>query len=294
MVCENYYAAVVIYNQKCSESITCQNLKHISENNKSIRIIIADNSTQEKIKKANRLHCEEYQWHYKDMGGNKGLSAAYNCIIEELPRLSALDCIIWFDDDTDIKGTYFENLQCTVESNPEAEIFVPIIRGQDGKIYSPNKRGFFKNHLINNTQKKIAMKRFNAINSCMAVKTELYQNYRYDEILFMDMVDQKFCLDASKSNKQFAIINEEVVQNFFQRSQNLSVEKVWNRYRIRIKDFMNYANTDALHRWLGVLKVGLWGIDMAGKCRSIRILFMCLGRGIQCAIDLSKNKKIIN
>lgn len=287
MACENYYAVVVIYNKICSESITCRNLKRISEENKDIRIIIADNSTQEEVKRVNCLQCEEYQWQYKDMGGNRGLSVAYNSVIEELPRLSALDCVIWFDDDTDITETYFENLKHSMESNTKAEIFVPIIRGLDGKIYSPNVRGFFRNHFIRNIQEKIDSKRFNAINSCMAVKTELYQNYRYDETLFMDMVDQKFCLDASKANKQFAIVNEEVIQNFFQRSENLTVEKVWSRYQIRIRDFMNYANTDVLHRWMGIIKVGLWGFDMAVRCRSIRILFMCLAKGIQCAAELS-------
>ena len=111
MICENYYAAVVIYNQYCRDSITCKNLKNICEDESDIKIIIADNSTQEEIKKANKLQCEKYQWKYKDMKGNKGLSVAYNCIIGELPRFSELDCIIWLDDDTNITKEYFRALK---------------------------------------------------------------------------------------------------------------------------------------------------------------------------------------
>ena len=291
MGCGNYYAAVVIYNQYCKDSITCKNLKDICKTESDIKIIIADNSTQEKIKKANRLQCEEYQWEYRDMEGNKGLSVAYNRIIEKLPRLNNEDCIIWFDDDTDITGEYFQELRKCINENPKAEIFVPVIRGLDGKIYSPNERGFFRNHFIKSRNELIRNKYFNAINSCMAVKTKIYENYHYDEKLFMDMVDQKFCLDMSEVNKKFAIINVEVVQNFFQRSNNLTVEKVWTRYNIRIRDFMNYANTDVFHRWLGVVKVALWGIDMAIRCKTLKIFFMCIHKSIEYAVELSKSTK---
>lgn len=291
MNCENYYAAVVIYNQCCSDSITCKNLKKICQNETNLKIIIADNSTRKEIKEANKLQCEKYQWEYEDMEGNRGLSVAYNHIIKNLPRLSEADCVIWFDDDTNITREYFQSLKKCIENNPNAEIFVPVIQGIDGKIYSPNERGFLKNHFIKNKNDKVEKKRFNAINSCMAVKTNLYKEYQYDEKLFMDMVDQKFCRDMSIADKKFAIIDVEVTQNFFQRSDNLTVEKVWTRYNIRIKDFMNYANEDALHRWLGVVKVALWGIDMAIRCKSIKILFMCLRKGIKCAVELSKENK---
>lgn len=287
MGCENYYVAIVIYNQYCSNSITCKNLISICENEADIKMIIADNSTKEEIKKANKVQCEQYRWKYIDMRGNKGLSIAYNHIIETLPRLSEEDCIIWFDDDTNITKEYFQHLRKCIEKNAKAEIFVPVIRGLDAKIYSPNERGFLKNHFIKNKSEKIDEKKFNAINSCMAVKTRLYKNYRYDETLFMDMVDQKFCFDASSDNKKFAIIDVEVVQNFFQRSDDLTTDKVWSRYNIRIDDFMNYANKDMLHRWLGVVKVALWGVDMAIRCKSIKILFMCLHKGLKCAVRLS-------
>lgn len=287
MGCENYYAAVVIYNQSCSNSITCKNLKEICQREPDIKIMIADNSTQEKIKKENKLQCEKDQWAYMDMEGNKGLSVAYNHVIKALPRLSESDCVIWFDDDTNITDEYFQKLRDCVEKNPTAEIFAPIIRGFDGKIYSPNERGFLKNHFIKDRNDKICEKRFNAINSCLAVKTNLYKEYRYDETLFMDMVDQKFCLDMTTADKKFAIIDVEIVQNFFQRSENLTVEKVWTRYSIRIDDFMNYANKDALHRWLGVVKVAMWGVDMAIRCKSTKILFMCLRKGMKRAVELS-------
>lgn len=292
MGCENYYAVVVIYNQYCNESITCKNIKEICQSEPNVKIIVADNSTHEGIKKDNKLQCEKNQWIYKDMGGNKGLSVAYNHIIKILPRLSETDCIIWFDDDTNITSEYFQSLKKCMEKNPDAEIFVPIIRGLDGRIYSPNERRFFKNHFIKSKKDKIKQNRFNAINSCMAVKTNVYKRYRYDETLFMDMVDQKFCLDMSKANKKFAIIDVEVIQNFFQRSENLTVEKVWTRYSIRINDFMNYVNKNTVYRWLGVVKVALWGIDMAIRCKSIKILFMCLHKGIKCAVELSKDPGI--
>ena len=69
------------------------------------------------------------------------------------------------------------------------DVFVPVIYGQNGVIYSPNEVGWLKGKYISSPEQKIPQNKFNAINSCLAVRLRVYKEYMYDENLFMDCVD---------------------------------------------------------------------------------------------------------
>ena len=247
-----YYVSIVVYNKECKDSLTCRQLEHIKNDN--IRIIVADNST---INNDNRRYCKIRNWIYIPMNGNKGLSCAYNKVLEKINCYNSNCFIIWMDDDTEINEKYFEELSKKIESGDDSDIYAPIIYDNNNVIYSPNERGFLKNKLIKSSEQKINQNLFNAINSCLAVKSSLYKNYRYDERLFMDSVDQKFCEDMCSRHAKFSKINVEIKQNFFQRSNTLTADEVWRRYKIRIHDFMIYANKNWIYRWLAIIKVNL-------------------------------------
>ena len=128
MTGEKITAAVVVYNKKISESITCQKIKNIDS---AIDILVLDNS---EIETGNAEYCKSNSIRYISMGGNKGLSKAYNRAVDN-SKFS--DVIVLFDDDTEITYEYFEKLGKGLDEHPDADIFAPIIRGQDGVIYSP-------------------------------------------------------------------------------------------------------------------------------------------------------------
>ena len=70
-------ATIVIYNKSIENSITCKNI--LSFNEDSIEILIVDNSTSNY---GNKTYCEKKNIKYISMGGNQGLSKAYNAAID--------------------------------------------------------------------------------------------------------------------------------------------------------------------------------------------------------------------
>ena len=102
------FFAVVIYNKKICDSVTCTELENII---KTEKVIIADNSDKEND--AEKV-CSEKKWIYISMNGNKGLSMAYNTIIDYIKKkedYSEEDAIILLDDDTKITSEYILKLK---------------------------------------------------------------------------------------------------------------------------------------------------------------------------------------
>ena len=159
-------ATIVIYNKSIENSITCKNI--LSFNEDLIEILIVDNSTSNY---GNKAYCENKNIKYISMGGNQGLSKAYNAAID---LSKDKDVIILFDDDTDVTKQYFEQLQIALDSNPDVDIFAPIIYGQDGVIYSPNRYNFMRSQYIQEISQEIPQEEFNAIASCLAIRMRVF------------------------------------------------------------------------------------------------------------------------
>ena len=130
-----YVAIVVVYNKNIRNSITCNLLRNISASN--IEIVVVDNSEENMD---NESICHNLGFRYISMHGNKGLSKAYNAAIDIVDA----DVLILLDDDTELHKEYFDILDKAVADNPEIDVFAPVVYGQDGVIYSPNKFSFIK------------------------------------------------------------------------------------------------------------------------------------------------------
>ena len=171
------------------------------------------------------------------MNGNKGLSKAYNAAIDTIEA----DIVILFDDDTNVTAEYFRTLNDAVIENPNIDIFAPIVYGQDGMIYSPNEFNFLKNHFISSPDQAIDPNKFNAIASCLAIRMKVLKNYRFNELLFVDQVDQYFFYEQRKLHRTFMKLDTIISQNFYQRGTKLTAENGWRRMKLRIKDIMRHA-----------------------------------------------------
>lgn len=263
-------ATIVIYNKSIENSITCKNI--LSFNEDLIEILIVDNSTSNY---GNKAYCENKNIKYISMGGNQGLSKAYNAAID---LSKDKDVIILFDDDTDVTKQYFEQLQIALDSNPDVDIFAPIIYGQDGVIYSPNRYNFMRSQYIQEISQEIPQEEFNAIASCLAIRMRVFQNYRFNEKLFVDQVDQNFFYDQRKKNKKFMKLNVEIKQNFYQRGLKLSAESGWKRLRLRIIDIMRQTRIigGIKVRFLDFLKCCGLGLQIGKKCKSYSVPFKSL------------------
>ncbi len=69
----------------------------------------------------------------------------------------------------------------------------------------------------------------------MIIKSEIFENYKYDENLFLDFIDHDFIRTMKLKEKKIAIMNDNVItQNF--SIINDSVKKAKIRYKIKKKD----------------------------------------------------------
>ena len=259
-------AAVVVYNKDISESITCQSIKDVDSD---IDILVIDNSDK---KNDNKAYCDKNEIRYISMEGNKGLSKAYNKAVDSS---SDSDVLVLFDDDTEVTGEYFDKLKVAVEKHPEVDVFAPIIKGQDGVIYSPNEFNFLRNHFISTPDQEVSQDSFNAIASCLAIRMRVFDNYRFNEKLFVDQVDQYFFCEQRKRGKKFAKLDVEILQHFYQRGATLTPEAGWKRLRLRIYDVFRHARLmgGGKYTFLAVVKCCGLGVQIGRKSKSIGVMF---------------------
>lgn len=273
-----YYAVVVLYNKKIQESITISHLMQLQE--EQLHIIVLDNSTDDYVVE-NRKYFPNDLLTYHSMGGNVGLSKAYNYALSILKDKSEDDIVIWFDDDTPVEQEYFNCLK-NKAMDKSYDVFVPVIYGQNGVIYSPNESGWLKGKYIKSPEQQIPQNKFNAINSCLAVRLKAYEGYTYDEGLFMDCVDTKLFDDFRKKKLNFCVLPVKIYQNFFQRSESKDVQKYWNRFRIRIKDTLYYSSLNGFNgKVSGYVRILGWSVVYGVKLRSIKFSFLCFAQMLE-------------
>ncbi len=259
-------AVIVVYNKEIAQSVTCQSIKNIDN---EIRIVVVDNS---ETPNTNKAICNERGLEYISMGGNKGLSKAYNSAID---TLKDIDIVVLFDDDTEVTSNYFSELAKTANDHPEVDIFAPIIKGQDGVIYSPNEFNFLRNHFISSPDQEISQDLFNAIASCLAIRMRVFENYRFNEKLFVDQVDQYFFCEQRKLDRKFAKLNVEILQHFYQRGATLTPEAGWKRLRLRIVDIFRHARLMSGGKYiiLAFVKCCGLGVQIGKKSHSMGTVF---------------------
>jgi GT2 family glycosyltransferase len=120
------YVVVVVYNKYCGNSSTCIHLDKIG----GVNVVIVDNSTCEY---GNLEFAAEKNWDYINMGGNLGLSKAYNKAVEYVNDSDAFICL--FDDDSELDEKYFTALREAATQDKETKIFVPATYGPRGAIF---------------------------------------------------------------------------------------------------------------------------------------------------------------
>lgn len=232
-------------------------------NYRANEVYFIDNSDNIDIQAKNLKYCRKFNLSYHSMSGNKGLSAAYNQALNNIPKASY---VVFLDDDTEITQEYFDFLYSNLDL--KKDVYIPYIEGQNKKIYSPNEAGYFKNKLIKFGQ--IPSHKINGIMSCTAIKYALIQEIRFDERLFVDQVDQLLFDKLRHCNAEIKILDVIVKQNFHQRGK-IDSQKGWNRLEIRLRDLNAYyqlSNYSQLFKIVGKMKGVALGIQMSLNCKS--------------------------
>lgn len=272
------FCIVVIYNSEVVNSITVRNLTKLV--NDDFVILVADNSSENYLE-SNERYCRDNGIVHLIMEGNLGLSVATNRALDYIDGndVNNDDIVITLNDDTAIDEKYIEILKKNVVDNPNIDIFVPYMQGQNRILYSPAKKGFFKNHYLNTMEQEIPQNKFFAIYSGCSCRWGVYIDYRFDENIFMDLIDTNFCDDQRMLGKKFKKIDYIIQQNYALKNKGLSANTVKHRMMIWIPDFFQYCKKKKV-RLLGFIpSIFAHGIMYAIKTRSIRILFWMIGRG---------------
>ena len=227
------YAVLVDYNKPLEESPSYQALRR----QKDIVTIVCDNSTQVELDQ-NLVQKDGNV--YLSMHGNRGLSKAYNRALdhieEEDPVLEGF--VMLFDDDTDIPDSYFDCVRQMIKKN-DADIFLPLVADQDPKLgyLSPS---IMKDVYIHRTKEpfKLKEKELCGINSGMLIRLSLFENYRYNEDLFLDHVDHDFIRSMRRRNARIRIMNTVLEQQF--SAYETDPEKALCRFSIFKKDIREF------------------------------------------------------
>lgn len=170
------------------------------------QVIVIDNSTDSAILERNARELSG-SIVYAAMGGNAGLSRAYNC---GLAMVRARPCQI-FDHDTRVREGHFEKVLDWV-GNRDVDILVPQV-SVDGRPFSPCRR-------IGPTYRpafgrSVPRSKFSAINSGIVLASDRALRYRYDERLFLDFIDHRFFEDARANQWTWDVMSDVVLDQDF-------------------------------------------------------------------------------
>lgn len=224
-------AIVVLYNVTCRDSSTCQALQGLEN---PVPVIVYDNSTRDM---GNRQACRELGWTYLGGEGNRGLSVAYNAAIQCLRDRNWQGLVCLFDDDSAFDENYFRCLR-EVSGKSPCKIFVPVIVSGE-KILSPVEllpgqrvRRFAHQQELESYRGE----HLSAINSGMAVDISLFDNYRYDEHIFLDGIDHTFVADMKKRGEQICVIPYRCIHGF-SGDQHPPKAEALTRFSIFARDY---------------------------------------------------------
>lgn len=249
------FFVIVIYNKECENSITINKLNEMNEKN----IIVIDNST---ISNNNKLFCKKKGYQYYSMGGNVGLSKAYNFVINKL--INEKGCIIWLDDDTAITKKYIQSVDKNLNN---CDILIPIIRCKE-RIISPLNRMGIKFYSVSEMTKKKTY----AINSCLVVNINVYKDgNRYNEQLFLDNVDIDFFDKLDESKYSIKIVDSNIEQDLFLLTNN-DINAFKKRYSIYLKDNYIFNKNNYFRKIQLFFKVIFNSIKYSIKYNDIKII----------------------
>ena len=223
------FALVVVYNKTCGDSEACRMLLRADP---PVRAVVFDNSERDF---GNREWCDTRGWAYLGGGGNVGLPKAYNTAVSH--------CL----------GIDPEGVLCVFDEH--ADILIPILRN-DGRILSPcllRKDGSSGRFRSEEKLRAYRGKHLTAVNNALAVRLRVFRDFRYDERLFLDMVDHSFFREMNRRGRSYIIL-EGTEGHSISSHEHPSREAAVRRFEIFLRDVRVFLENLAAPRAFAVLR----------------------------------------
>ena len=231
---------VVIYNQKCTESVSFAGVS-VKED---VPVLLIDNSTDPETRSFNRTACGNTGCEYVSMDGNKGLSKAYNTAVRQFE--DRIDYLMILDDDTAVPEDVFDILHTAIAQNTAAGVLVPYVYDQ-AALLSPCRRW---SSLFFRLKKRpdSFTDRMSAINSGLVIRMEqgTIENPLFDDKMFLDCIDHAFILKKIREGGLLALYPAEFRQDFFDgtsRNPASVRDAAMRRFEIFKKDYLYFCRT---------------------------------------------------
>lgn len=246
-----FAAVVVVYNAKCEESATCKRL--LSSASENVSVFVFDNSTSDF---GNREFCRKFGWNYLGGDGNYGISKAYNACLNEIKQKSKANIVCLFDDDTTVDPRYFEILSREAETHPNCDIFLPLIYCGDTLISPCRLSKSYRQLLFSSEADALSCETcdLSAINSCMAVRLSVYDDFTYDENVFLDGIDHHFMKYHLTEKKRKVCVFPCRCNHSFSGMERPNKEAAYQRFCIFAKDHAFWFRNEMRLYWLIVGK----------------------------------------
>lgn len=199
------YVLLVIHNRTAASSPSCERLRTEG----CTRVVVCDNSTREMGIAA---YCEQAGFAYLSMGGNRGLSKAYNRGIDYLLAHTDATHVLLLDDDTTLPQGFLDNTAAAIAREPDKGIFLPRVYDEIGLLSPCAIRGLHVSRV--SREAELTQADVTGINSGMAIALSLFAQYRYDEGYFLDYIDHAFLRDMKARGVQIAVTDQTLSQRF--------------------------------------------------------------------------------
>lgn len=194
-----------------------------------------------------------YAW----MGGNRGISAAFNQGVTLAS--SKVTHVCFLDQDTTQIESYLSAATARFEEN--VDIYVPtVLAGEE--VLSPSRR-FGPVFRPARDLSKLPHN-FSCINSGMIVRREFFDTVKFDESLFLDFVDHKFISDARSAGASFALLSDfRLTQSYSRKTDDL--KSAVSRFAIFQRDARTFHNS----RFLPAIIIGWRAVKATLRYRSV-------------------------
>lgn len=227
-ILDKILAIVVIYNRDLSESETIISLGNDINNEKgSLDLFIYDNSNikQETHKYLGFRVLE----HFYD-GKNVGVSAAYNEGVRFAKKINK-EWVLLLDQDTSFEAGTLSEYSNNLKDNPDINLFSPIIKLENGSIFSPFKKIFKRGIVLKKVEPiRYSLNKYSPVNSGILVRISSFiEANGYNEQVKLDFSDIEFIRRFSKFNKEFKVIDALCIQDF--SNDEMNIENLNTRFR---------------------------------------------------------------
>lgn len=233
---KNICVVLVVYQSTIESSNAFASIQRRSE---SFNMVIVDNSTKPDLILENQTFATQNHIHYISRKENLGLSRAYNLGLDRIRQNPDLgQWILTLDQDTQLSESYLDEILHQSWSASNEVVYCPNVISAQGKI-SPIALPL---HRTKRMHSEVGKTCIGCINSGLLWNLRFLELLRFDENIFLDMIDYDVFMQihALRLSNRIVVLQSVINQEFSGDSIS-SFEKDKTRYAIYSKDFTYFC-----------------------------------------------------